>query len=368
MSSAPASPSAPSPPIRVMLVADMDSAVAKAVVPVLEGDPRTTVVARPANGNIAAPRLKREAIDVVILDAGLPETVGINCLKNMLTADPDAKVLLATELNFRNVKVGSQGLLQGAADFIAVPTPFRRLGEVRIDRTFRSELLELVLALGRERRRKTEGRRCPPEKRAPLVLREPGLIRPEVVAIAASTGGPEALIAFFRRLPKTVRQPIVITQHMPTAFTRSFAENINRFTPWECHEARNGERLEGGRIYLAPGGHHLLVEGLGTARRVRLGDQPAANGFKPSADPMLESLARACHNRVLAAVFTGMGKDGLEGARALVAAGGTVIVQDEDTSVVWGMPGAVATAGLCSAILPLKEMAPWVRKFATQRR
>ncbi|MFZ0694676.1 MAG: chemotaxis protein CheB, partial [Alphaproteobacteria bacterium] len=202
---------------------------------------------------------------------------------------------------------------------------------------------------------------------AAVKLRDAGpSMMPAVVAIGCSTGGPQAL---FRLLPALgdLRQPILITQHMPATFTTILAEHIQKLTGRPAAEAKDGEPVVGGKIYVAPGNFHMTVESLGTQQVIRLNQNPPENFCRPAVDPMFRSLAQAYGRNVLAVVLTGMGQDGLKGAQVLVQAGGTLIAQDEATSVVWGMPGAVATGGWCSAVLALDDIGPQIRKLAMRQ-
>jgi two-component system chemotaxis response regulator CheB len=179
-----------------------------------------------------------------------------------------------------------------------------------------------------------------------------------LLAIGSSTGGPNALFAVVQGLSARVPVPIVLTQHMPATFTPILAEHIDRLGVLPCAEARDGMRLMPGHIALAPGDKHLLVQRDGTMFCARLSDAPAENFCRPSVDPMLRSAAACTDGRVLVVMLTGMGHDGLEGTRLVVNQGGAALAQDEATSVVWGMPGAVARAGLAHAILPLAQIGP----------
>jgi len=182
---------------------------------------------------------------------------------------------------------------------------------------------------------------------------------PRVVVIGASTGGPQALAALVRRLPAAPTVPVLVVQHMPAGFTAMLADHLSRLGGPPAAEAREGEVLRPGRLYLAPGDRHLLVEaGADGALLARLSDAPAENFCRPAVDPLLRSLVAACGGeRVLAVVLTGMGQDGLAGCRAVAAAGGQVLAQDEASSVVWGMPGAVARAGLAQVVAPPEILA-----------
>jgi two-component system chemotaxis response regulator CheB len=165
-------------------------------------------------------------------------------------------------------------------------------------------------------------------------------------------------------LKDNLRQPVLITQHMPATFTALLAEHISRTTAMPCREGSHGEIVQGGSIYVAPGGRHMEIVHKDGQASIRLTDDPPESFCRPAADPMFRSLAKVYGRRLCAVVLTGMGSDGLRGAEAIVAAGGTVVAQDQETSVVWGMPGAVATAGLCSAVMPLPEIAPYIRNLA----
>jgi two-component system chemotaxis response regulator CheB len=179
-----------------------------------------------------------------------------------------------------------------------------------------------------------------------------------LLAIGSSTGGPAALMALFRALGNRIELPVLLTQHMPPHFTAQLAGHIQRLGGPSCAEAVHGEALRPGHVHLAPGNRHLTVERQEGGPVIALSDAPAENFCRPAVDPMLRSLTAAFPGRVLVLMLTGMGQDGLGGARQVVADGGTVIAQDEASSVVWGMPGAVARAGLCHAVLPLQDLAP----------
>jgi chemotaxis response regulator CheB len=200
-------------------------------------------------------------------------------------------------------------------------------------------------------------RRPPPAPVAPGPAARPLLLPPRVIAIGSSTGGPQALPEVLGHLAGRVRQPIVITQHMPAAFTQVLANLLERQTKVPTVQAEEGMPVREGRVHLAPGGRHLLMAHENGQVVCRINDGPAENFCKPAVDPMLRSVVDVYGSRALAVILTGMGQDGLLGCRALVEAGGAVLAQDEASSVVWGMPGAVAKAGLCQAVLPLDRLA-----------
>jgi two-component system, chemotaxis family, protein-glutamate methylesterase/glutaminase len=259
-------------------------------------------------------------------------------------------VIMASTLTTRGADIALRALRLGASDYVPKPSSIGTVG----DEGFKRELLEKVKGLARLRRRPN----LPLRPRPPIALRPPPLLPPRLLAIGSSTGGPQALFTVVQGLGRGVSVPVVMTQHMPATFTPILADHLNRLGLMPCTEARDGETLGGGRIYLAPGDRHFLVEGGRGGLRARVSTDPPENFCRPSVDPMLRSAAVACDGRVLVAMLTGMGHDGLAGTRKVVEAGGAAVGQDEASSVVWGMPGAIAQAGLCHAVLPLPQIAP----------
>ena len=266
--------------------------------------------------------------------------------------------------------IALESLRLGASDFIRKPTA---VGDVGTDDSFRMELIAKVLGLGKQshaqRARRGAGQpsAVPHLPAAQLRLRPAPKQRPAVLGIGSSTGGPAALLTLFQALGDRVAVPMVLTQHMPATFTAQFAEHINRLGGATCAEAIHGEPLRPGHVHLAPGNRHLTVVERDGGVSIALTDDPPENFCRPAVDPMLRSLAAVYPGRVLTLMLTGMGQDGLRGAERVVADGGSVIAQDETSSIVWGMPGAVARAGLCQAILPLNELAPKVLQFVGKR-
>jgi two-component system chemotaxis response regulator CheB len=341
--------SAADPIARVMLCDD-SAVIRGAIARMLEVDPGVRVVARVINGQAAIEELRRTPVDVLVLDIEMPVMDGLTALPLLLRADPGLKVVMASTLTTRGADVALRALRLGAADYLPKPSSIGTVG----DDAFRRELLAKVKGLARLRQRAAQ-----PEPPAPgIALRPATLGAPRLLAIGSSTGGPQALFTLVQGLGRALPVPIVLTQHMPASFTPILADHIDKLGGPPCAEARDGDTLRPGHILLAPGDRHLLVEASGSFLRVRLSDGPPENYCRPSVDPMLRSAAAACGGRVLVAMLTGMGRDGLEGTRRVVAAGGAAVAQDEATSVVWGMPGAIAQAGLCQAVLPLPRIAP----------
>ncbi len=340
----------PGPAARVM-VCDDSVVIRAAITRMLEADPAIQVVARVGNGQLALGELQRQAIDVVVLDIEMPVMDGMTALPLLLRADPGLRVVMASTLTTRGAEIALRALRLGAADYVPKP------GTAAIaDDTFRRELVAKVKGLARLRGR------LPASSRPgnPLASRPAPRVAPSLLAIGSSTGGPQALFALMQGLG-CVPVPVVLTQHMPATFTPILAEHLTRLGGMPCAEARDDEMLRPGCVHLAPGDRHLLVEATGGGLRARLSSGPPENFCRPSVDPMLRSATLACGGRVLAVMLTGMGHDGLAGTRQLVEAGGAAIAQDEATSVVWGMPGAIAQAGLCHAVLPLPAIAQRVR-------
>jgi two-component system chemotaxis response regulator CheB len=366
--------------VRVMLVDD--SAVVRGLVTrILEEDRGIAVVASVGNGQMALSALERQEIDVIVLDIEMPVMDGMTALPKLLAADPGVRIIMQSTLTLKGADISMRALEMGAADYIPKPTATRELAG---GMDFKTELLSKVKALGQARRRDPNRKARPGVSSAPRpapmprpsALHAPGPVQlrtntpevPDVIAIGSSTGGPQALFNLLGTMRAgTVKQPILVTQHMPATFTTILAEHISRVSGWDAKEGVDGEVIKGGRVYIAPGDFHMLVEVKGADKIIRLSKNPPENFCRPAVDPMLRSISAAWGKRVLVAILTGMGSDGAKGGQVVVQAGGTVIAQDEATSVVWGMPGAAANAGICSAVLPLPEIAPWMIKLAARR-
>jgi two-component system chemotaxis response regulator CheB len=337
-------------------------------------------------------RTGREAVDqveacdpdVIVLDVDMPELDGISALPLLLRKKPDLVVIMASTLTRRSAEVSLRALALGAADYI--PKPQAAL-DAAMPVAFHRELIDKIRGLGRRRlparrdatipaarvRLPAAGRpgAVPPYAEAAILgLRQFARAVPRALLIGASTGGPQALTSLIGQMGTTLeRAPILITQHMPPTFTTVLAEHLTRVSGHCVREAEHDEAVVAGSVYVAPGGRHMrVVRGRDGAPAIALGDDPPINFCKPAVDPLLSSAAALWGAGSLALVLTGMGSDGTRGAADIAAAGGSVIAQDEATSVVWGMPRSVAQAGLCSAVLPLGEIAAKVnRLFAGER-
>ena len=361
-----------SEPIRVMIVDD--SAVIRGLFTrVLESDRDIRVVASVADGALALKALERTEVDIVLLDIEMPNMDGLTALPKLIQAKPSLVVIMASSLTERNAEISLRALRMGATDYVTKPSSREAL---RGAEDFKHDLVAKVRALGRRHAEPAAAPRVQPPaagahsaaptaaKAQEIPLRPAGAVKPEVLAIGSSTGGPQALTECLRTITKSVKLPILITQHMPPTFTAILAAHIAQATGWPCAEATDGEVIRGGQIYVAPGGFHMLVEAQGARKILRLSDAPPEHFCRPAVDPMLRSIAKAYGASVLVLILTGMGQDGRLGGAEIVRQGGTIVAQDKATSVVWGMPGAVARSGLCSAVLPLNELGPHVLKLA----
>jgi two-component system chemotaxis response regulator CheB len=351
----------------------------------VEAEPDLELAASLRGGREAVEQITRADPDVVVLDVEMPELDGIAALPLLLARKPDLVVIMASTVTRRNAEISLRALSLGAADYIPKPSSTR---EVTLSVNFRRELIEKIRQLGLRARRL---RSLPPPPSAPtaavlrpafapvqpaavaeprdIVLRAMPVTPPRVLLIGASTGGPQALNSVIARIRGVLeRAPVLITQHMPPTFTIILAEHLARLSKWPVREAVDGEEINAGHVYIAPGGRHMKVARRDGVAVAALDDGEPVNFCKPSVDLLFASAAQVWGSKAMGLVLTGMGADGLNGARALVAAGGNVLAQDEASSVIWGMPGQVAQAGLASALLPLDEIGPRLnRLFAGDR-
>jgi two-component system chemotaxis response regulator CheB len=377
--------------IRVMVVDDA-VVVRGLLTRWIEAEDGLQIVGSMRNGREAIEQLERANPDVVILDVDMPDTDGITALPRLLEKKRDLVVIMASTLTRRNAEISLRALALGAADYIPKPESTR---EITTSASFRRELIDKIKALGSRRKfglpvvpavtaaapsagpapavarplvhqEEPALQRVvsppiapPPHEHGVIKLRPMPVMPPRVLLVGASTGGPQALNRCLAQLTSVIDQaPVLVVQHMPPTFTTILAEHLTRAVGRPAHEAIDGEAVKAGQIYIAPGGRHMRVVRRDGNPVIALDDGPLVNFCKPAVDPLFDSAAEVWGGKNLAVILTGMGSDGTRGAATLTTAGGTVIAQDEQTSVVWGMPGSVATAGLCSAVLPLDQIAP----------
>lgn len=359
-------------PIRVMVVDD--SAVVRGLVSRwIEEEPGLEVVARHSNGKLAVEDVSRSAPDIVLLDIEMPVMDGLEALPLLLKARSGMRVLMVSTLTKRNAEISFKALALGAIDYVPKPDSNR---EITIQPDFRREVIEKIKVLGplslRRKGADIPGSTAPQrevgQENRSFRRRAFSLVPPRVIAIGSSTGGPQALGSLLGALsPSLSRMAVLVAQHMPPMFTTVLAERLARATGCEAREGRDGEGLKLGAIYVAPGNHQMTV----TRREapcLRIGSGPPVNFCRPAVDPLFSSVAATFGPAALGIVLTGMGNDGAAGARAVAEAGGSVIAQDEASSVVWGMPGAAAASGACAAVLPPDEIASTVTKLVNGER
>lgn len=334
--------------VRVILVDD--SAIVRGFMRRwIEEDPRIELVKACSDGVLAVSAAASLRPDVIVLDIEMPNMDGLCALPQLRKAAPDARIVMASTPTSQGATQTVKALALGAADFIAKPQASAMGG---VD-GYRRELIEKIVALGER-----AGAHPSTAPAAAITLRPTPVhaTPPAALLVAAATGGPTALPAFLAPIARRIDAPILIVQHMPSSFTPVFAEKIEAAIGKHCREAREGDTLCDGVVLLAPGDRHMRIARCPAGRMIHLDTGEPVNFCRPAADPLFESAAAAFGSRLLCVVLTGIGQDGCSGAAKIVEAGGRVIVQDEASSAVWGMPGAVAMAGYAQAVKPLKDL------------
>ena len=345
-------------PIRV-LIADDAVVVRRILTTVIGEDPDLEVVGTAANGILALQKFEQLKPDIVTLDIEMPEMDGLQALAALRKIDRKVPVIMFSTLTERGAAATLEALSLGASDYVTKPA---NVGSVSAAmESVRQQLIPRIKSLCK----RPDSAQARP--RTPLVATQPLARaldasspsgRTDVVAIGASTGGPVALSTVLAALPKDFAVPVVVTQHMPPVFTRLLAQRMDGSMPIEVREAVQGDVLKPGLVLIAPGDRHLCFRRSSMGIVVNLSEGPPVNYCRPSVDVMFDSLATLYNGDVLAVILTGMGHDGRDGCATLKAKGAYVVSQDEATSVVWGMPGAVATAGLSDSILPVEQIGP----------
>jgi len=349
--------------IRVLVVDD--SVVIRRVVSEVLGDePDIEVVGTASNGKIAIDRLTQVNPDLITLDVEMPELDGLGALKQIRKTHPRLPIIMFSALTEGGAEATLDALALGASDYFTKPTSSGGLDESR--ELIRKELIPAIKALCKD---KIASKLLPLPSRpvlSPTTASRSARI--DVVGIGVSTGGPNALAELFQTLSAELPVPVLIVQHMPPMFTRLLAERLTATSRLPCEEATTGVSLKAGRSWIAPGDYHMVVARQGTQQSLMVNQDPPENSCRPAADPLFRSMAKVYGPNCLAVVLTGMGQDGLRGCEQIRAAGGQVIVQDEASSVVWGMPGCVARAGLADKVLPLSMIGTEiVRRVAASR-
>ncbi|MBX2833702.1 MAG: chemotaxis response regulator protein-glutamate methylesterase [Micavibrio sp.] len=360
--------------ITIMLVDD-SAVIRGGLSRILKTEPSIEIVASVADGAQGIIMAGKHKPDIIITDIEMPVMDGLTALPQYLKASPDSKVVMFSTLTEKGAAVTMKAMTLGAVECLVKPQggqgadPNSEFGRYIITLTKNLAPKKTNAAIGASSSGTSsassdESKQSLLSPKGPLVIRNNPMDykgKPSVVAIGSSTGGPQALFKLLSNF-KGFDVPIVITQHMPATFTRILATHINQNAGVSAFEGEEGMRLEAGKVYVAPGGYHMLFNKNGNDVTIKLDTGPQENFCRPAVDPMFRSIAEIYGSKVLGIIVTGMGKDGLKGSELLVEKGARVIAQDEKTSVVWGMPGAVSMAGICSAVLPLEELGPWARK------
>ena len=336
------------PPIRLMIVDD--SSVARAVISrMVAAHDEFEVVALAGNAREALDALKGIKVDIVLLDVEMPGTSGIEALPDILRAGDGARVLIVSSMAEEGAEVTVRALVQGAADTLPKPGTGYFAGR------FSEVLADRLRQIGRVTRERELPLRSEPGKA--VRLRDMPTSALGCIALGASTGGLRALIDFLRPLPKKLGVPILVTQHLPAISMPYFARQLETASGRAARVVADGDSLVADLIHVAPGDAHLCVERRGIEVAARLDTQPAPSGCLPSVDPMLESVAEAYGDAAIGVMLSGMGRDGLIGSHKLVECGGAMLVQDQASAAIWGMPRVVAEAGLASCMLPPADLA-----------
>jgi two-component system chemotaxis response regulator CheB len=343
------------------MVVDDSVVVRKIVTDVLSADPDIEVVGTAVNGKIAVGKLEQLKPDLVTMDIEMPEMNGIEAVRAIRAgqggqARSRVPIVMFSTLTERGASATLDALSAGANEYVTKPA---NVGSVNQSmESVREQLIPKIKALtGRPVTMSPARVAAPVPPPPPAAPRTGPGKKPAVLVIGSSTGGPEALARVLPQLPATLPVPVLLVQHMPPVFTRQFAQRLDRLCPLRVVEASDGTPLAPGTVHLAPGDHHLVVRSSGRqGLHTGLNQGPPENFCRPAVDPLFRSAVTAFDGAVLAVVLTGMGSDGRNGAGEIRAAGGTVLVQDQTTSVVWGMPGAISQAGYADEVLPLDRI------------
>jgi two-component system chemotaxis response regulator CheB len=341
--------------IRVMVVDD-SVVVRKIVTDVLSADPMIHVVGTAPNGRLAVAKLEQLKPDLITMDIEMPDMNGIEAVRAIRATRSRVPIIMFSTLTERGASATLDALSAGANDYVTKPANVGSVAQSM--ESVRQQLIPKIKALtGRPMSSGPAPVAAAPVAARPPAPRTRAPKEPAVLVIGSSTGGPEALSKVLPLLPAALPVPVLVVQHMPPVFTRQFAQRLDRLCALTVVEAGDGTPLVPGTVHIAPGDFHLTVGTSGTARRTALNQAPPENFCRPAVDVLFRSAVAAYDGAVLGVVLTGMGSDGRIGAGQIRDAGGTVIAQDQATSVVWGMPGAVTQAGFADEVVPLGRVA-----------
>lgn len=337
---------------RVMLVDD--SLTTRTIFSrIIAAEPDLVLAGRASTAEAALAQLSEAKPHIILLDLEMPGMGGMVALPQMLEKAPSVEILVVSSLTEVGARHTIQALSLGAADTLPKPLPGG------FDREYRAALLQKIRALSRQERQPEPARQHYEASGLPAVTSRTGK-RARLMAIGASTGGVHAINTILRGMPSSFTLPIVITQHLPASFVPVFAQQLQATSGRPTAVAVDGMPLRSGTITVAPGHAHVLVQKSGEELATSLSREQAPAGCWPAVDPMLTSIAAACDGAAVALILSGMGRDGLLGASALHQAGGTILVQDAESCAVWGMPRAVAAAGIAAGSMPPERMSAWL--------
>ena len=344
--------------IRVLVVDD-SVVIRRLVAHALEEDPTFEVVGAAANGAIALAKIPQVNPDAITLDIEMPEMDGLETLRRIRQDFPDLCVIMLSAVTARGASATLDALALGANDYVTKAANVDSLD--RSIATLRSELIPKIKQFfWFPDQIPGPPAAAPPVAAVPRIQpaapRFGALRRPRVIAVGVSTGGPTALSALIRQFPPGFPLPVLIVQHMPPLFTRFLAERLQTLTGLRVEEGAQGSAVEPGKILIAPGNYHMRLAKNGQRVMLAVDQGPPENSCRPSVDVLFRSVQETYGGSAIAVILTGMGQDGLLGTEALKASGAYVIAQDEASSVVWGMPGAVAKAGLADAVVGLESV------------
>jgi two-component system, chemotaxis family, protein-glutamate methylesterase/glutaminase len=347
------------------LIVDDAVVVRKALTDGLSHDPDLEVVGTASNGRLALAKLQTLRADVILLDIEMPEMNGLETIPEIRKILPKAPIIMFSTLTERGAEATLEALSLGATDYVTKPSNMD-MGSTSASIT--EELIPKIRALCRlpmVRPTSTGGVAPPPSSQDAVIRTRPSAFRPariSIVTIGVSTGGPDALGILLPAIPANFPLPIVVAQHMPPVFTAMLAKRLSEKSVVPVRECTSGDVLEPGCVWIAPGDYHMVVQKEENRRVLRTNQEPRENFCRPAVDVLFRSVAQVYGASALGVILTGMGQDGLKGCEALCAAGASIIVQDEASSVVWGMPGFVARAGLAEKILPLDQIASEINR------
>ena len=354
------------PKIRVLVVDD-SVVIRRIVSDIVSSDPALEVAGIAANGRMALDRIPRVNPDIITLDVEMPEMDGLQTLKELRKTYPKLPVIMLSTVTSRGGIATIEALSLGASDYVTKPANVGKVGE-GISRV-RDELIPKIKALCGVRDSSVAKPQVPPLQTRPVA--SAGVLsnrRLEILAIGVSTGGPNALAELMAGIPSDFPVPIVIVQHMPPVFTRLLADRLNANAAIPISEAAAGTELTPGKAWIAPGDFHMVLEKSAGGARIALNKDAPENSCRPAVDRLFRSVVKVYGGAALGLILTGMGQDGMKGCQSISEAGGQVIAQDEASSVIWGMPGLVARAGIAEKVLPLSQIAgEIVRRAAAGR-